>query len=37
VKEYLFHWQFWAATILVALAVNWFWNKYVAKGSGQLV
>lgn len=31
-KEYLTHWQFWAAVILVVLAGNWAWHKFLGKG-----
>jgi len=32
VKEYLGHWQFWLAVIVVALVTNWAWNKFTGKG-----
>jgi hypothetical protein len=35
-KEYLFHWQFWAAVILVALITNWAYARFFG-GKGNLV
>lgn len=29
---YLTNWQFWAAVIVVALAVNWAWTRFTGKG-----
>jgi hypothetical protein len=34
--EYLVHWQFWFAVIIVALVVNWAWAKFY-PGKGKLV
>lgn len=35
-KEYLFHWQFWVAVVLVAFLTNWAYNRFFG-GKGQLV
>lgn len=34
-KEYLTHWQFWVAVVLVAVTVNYVWTKFLGK-QGQL-
>jgi len=30
--EYLTHWQFWAAVVVVALVVNYLYNNFTGKG-----
>lgn len=35
-KEYLFHWEFWAAVVAVALVVNWGYDRFFG-GKGKLV
>lgn len=34
-REYLFHWQFWVAVILVAVITNYVWSRFLG-GKGQL-
>jgi hypothetical protein len=34
--EYLFHWQFWVAVILVAFISNWMYDKFTGS-TKQLV
>lgn len=34
--EYLRHWQFWMAVIVVAVVVNYAWSMFLKK-SGKLV
>lgn len=31
-KEYLTHPGFWVAVIVVAVIINWAWNKFTGKG-----
>lgn len=30
--QYITHWQFWAAVLIVALVMNWVYNKFTGKG-----